>query len=145
LDDVSDALDKAVAATDLGVARDPFWWRGVRAIQWLFFLTAVAGAGWLAALAVFSFLQLAEPGVARLGTIPVPLLMLVDGAALGVLVAMFCRYAARVSARRRAARAGARLRASIAEVTDELVVEPMRQEVDAYARCRDGVQAALRR
>jgi GTP-binding protein EngB required for normal cell division len=145
LDDVSDALDKAVANTDLGVARDPFWWKGMRAVQWLLFLTAVVGAGWLAALAVFSYLQLPEPGRVDWLGIPVPTMMLIGGVLLGVLVAVACRFAASVSARRRASRADNRLRAAIEGVTDELVVDPMREEVGAYTRCRDGAKAALRR
>ncbi len=145
LDDVSDALDKAVASTDLGVSRDPFWWKGVRALQWLLFLIAVVGGLWLAALAFFSYLRLPEPRDLDWRGLPVPTLMLLGGAVLGVVVAAACRYAASVSARRRAARADNRLKSAIAVVTDELVVEPMRQEVDAYTRCRDGAKAALRR
>jgi len=30
-------------------------------------------------------------------------------------------------------------------VTDELVVDPMRGEVEAYTQCRDGAKAALGR
>ena len=145
LDDVSDALDKAVAETDLGVSRKPMWWGVVRVLQWLLFLTAVVGGLWLAALATFSYLQLSKPQEVDVRGAPVPTLMLIGGAVLGVLVAFGCRFAAKVSARRRASRADARLRHAIAEVTDELVVDPMRGEVDAYSRCRDGAKAALRR
>ena len=145
LDDVSDALDKAVAETDLGVARKPLWWGAVRVLQWLLFLTAVVGGLWLAALATFSYLQLSKPQEVDAGGVPVPTLMLIGGAVLGVLVAFGCRFAAKVSARRRTSRADARLRHAIAEVTDEFVVDPMREEVDAYSRCRDGAKAAMRR
>jgi GTP-binding protein EngB required for normal cell division len=145
LDDVSDALDKAVAATDLGVRRDPLWWPVVRFVQWVLFLAALAGGLWLAALASFAYLQLPDPRDVEWRGFPVPTLMLVGGAVLGVLLAMGCRYAARVSARRRASRANSRLRAAIAKVADEIVVGPMRSEIDAYTQCRDGVQAAIRR
>jgi GTP-binding protein EngB required for normal cell division len=145
LDDFADALDKAVASTDLGVRREPRWWTTVRVLQWLLFLTAVAGALWLAALAAFGFLQLPEPRRIDWEGIPVPTLLLLGGVLGGLLVATGSRYAARISARRRAARANARLRSAIELVTDELVVEPMRSEIDAYARCRDGVKTALKR
>jgi GTP-binding protein EngB required for normal cell division len=144
LDGFSQALDAAVASTELGARREPLWWRGVRALQWLLFLVAVAGGLWLLTLAVFAFLRLPEPDSVDWHGLPVPTLMLLGGVAVGVLVAVGCRYAARVSARRRAARARTRLRSAIASVTDELVVDPMGREIDAYNRCRDGVRMALR-
>lgn len=145
VDDLSDALDVAVARTDLGVAKDPWWWGGVRLLQWVLFVAAVIGGGWLAALAFFSYLRLPEPETAEWRGLPVPTLLLVGGVVLGLVVAGLSRLATRWSARRRAKRAEARLHAAIAEVVDDLVVEPMQGELDAYARCRDGVDAALRR
>ncbi len=145
LDDFADALDKAVAGTDMGVHRNPRWWTFVRVLQWLLFLTAVGGGLWLLSLAFFDFLQLPEPSRVEWQGFPVPTMMLLGGVVIGILVAVGCRWAARVSARRRAARADARLRSAIEAVADELVVEPMRNEVEAYNRCRDGVKAALKR
>ena len=145
LDDVSDALDKAVGGTDLGVRRDPWWWSGVRVLQWLLLLTAAVGGVWLGALALIDLLRLPQPGDPQVGAMPVPTLMLVGGIVLGLLIGVACRYATGVSARRRAARVDARLREAIEGVTDELVVDPMRREIDAYLACRDGAAAALRR
>ena len=78
--------------------------------------------------------------------VSVPTVLLVGGAVLGLLVAVGCRYAASVSARRRASRANGRLRTAIEGVTDELVVDPMREEVDAYTRLsrrREGCSTPL--
>jgi len=61
------------------------------------------------------------------------------------VVAVVCRFAARVSARRRAQRADVRLRSAIADVCDEMVIMPMQAEMTAYTRCRDGLRSALRR
>ena len=41
--DLADSLDRAVATTDLGVARKPLWWRGFGLLQALLAATAVAG------------------------------------------------------------------------------------------------------
>ena len=49
-----------------------------------------------------------------------------------------------MGARRRARSADRRLRAAIAEVTEELVIEPIETEIEAYRRARDGLAAALR-
>ncbi len=145
LDDFADGLDKAVANAELGVSRTPLWWGMVRLLQWLLFSVALVGGLWLGVLAVMSYLQLPEPSMVRWGDLPLPTLMLIGGVVLGIVVAVGCRFAAKVSARRRALRADARLRGSIAEVCDELVVEPMRAEVAAYNLCRDGLAVALAR
>ncbi len=145
LDDLSDGLDKAVAGTDLGVATSPRWWGAIRWLQWLLFFVAVAGGLWLAALAFFAYLRLPAPAEVSWNGFPVPTLMLLAGASAGLVVAVVCRFAARVSARRRAQRADVRLRSAIADVCDEMVIMPMQAEMTAYTRCRDGLRSALRR
>jgi GTPase Era involved in 16S rRNA processing len=144
LDDLNDALDRAVAGTDLGVGRTPAWWKVVRVLQWVLFFVAVAGGLWLAGLAVMGYLQLPEPTTPDYRGLPVPTLMLLGGVLAGVLVALLSRLLVSVGARRKARSADRRLRAAIGEVTDELVIEPIEAEVDAYRRARDGLAAALR-
>jgi len=143
--ELASALNTAVARTDLGVSSDPFWWRVVRLAQWVLFTAAVVGALWLAALAGLSYLRLSVPDTGDLAGIPVPTALLIGGVVLGVLLSLGCQRLARISARRRARRADSRLRASIAEVSDSLVVRPIQAELDAYAECRRGLDAALKR
>ena len=142
---LTDELNRAVSRTDLGVATDPWWWRAVRVLQWLLFLIALAGALWLAALAGVSYLQLSLGNPLDVGGFPLPTLMLLAGIALGLVVAFVCRLLARVSAKRRSRRADARLRSAISEVADEFVVAPIEAEIDAYTRCRQGLETALKR
>ena len=144
LGDLNDALDRAVGGTDLGVSRTPAWWQLVRLLQWLLFFAALAGGLWLAGLAVMGYLQLPEPSTPKYRGLPVPTLMLIGGVAVGVVVALLCRVFTSAGARRRARSADRRLRAAIAEVTEELVVEPIEAEIEAYRRTRDGLAAALR-
>jgi hypothetical protein len=145
LDKLGDALDEAVARTDLRAARTPLWWTAVRLLQWLLFLTALAGAVWLGALAFSSYLQLSDVNTPDYLGIPVPTWMLLVGVLLGIAVAFGCRVAAGVSGRRSAALADQRLRAAIAPVCERLVIEPIETEIDTYRQCRDGLAAALRR
>jgi hypothetical protein len=145
LDELGDALDQAVAQTDLGETRTPFWWTSVRIVQWVLFFTALVGALWLGALAFSAYLQLSDVTTPDLLGIPVPTWMLVVGALLGVAVAYGCRLAAGVSARRSAALADHRLRGAIAPVCERLVIEPLETEIDTYRQCRDGLAAALKR
>ena len=88
LDDLGDRLDGALASTDLGIARIP-WWAGlVRVLQWLLILAALGGAAWLGALAVLSYLQMDSPEPPEVGSLPVPTLLLVGGVVLGLLLAL---------------------------------------------------------
>jgi GTP-binding protein EngB required for normal cell division len=144
LDDVSDALDKAIVTTDLGVSRTPWWWSAVRAVQWVVLLAMLTGAVWLAALFLFTYLRLPEPPTPQWYDIPVPTLLFLGGAAVGIALAVLCRGLAALSARRHAEAVNRRLRAAITEVVDELVIEPIEVELDAYRACRDGVEAARR-
>ena len=144
LDDLGDALDKAVATTDLGVSRTPLWWRLVRFLQWVLILCAVAGGLWLGGLAVLGYLQVPAPDTPRYQGFPLPTFMLLGGVAVGVLLALLCRVFTGWSARSKARSADRRLRAAIGEVTEDLVVTPIEAEVEAYRRTRDGLATALR-
>jgi hypothetical protein len=145
LDDVGDALDRAVGETDLGGERRPLWWGLVQWLQWALFLVAVAGGLWLAGLFALGYLRLPEPDTPEWNGFPVPTLMLLGGVLAGVLLALLSRLFAGISARRRAAAVQRRLHTAIGEVTQRHVVEPVQAELDAYRACRDGIAAARRR
>jgi GTPase Era involved in 16S rRNA processing len=143
LPDLNDALDKAVSSTDLGVGRTPVWWQLVRALQWVLILTALAGAVWLGVLAVMGYLQVPQPSTPRYRGFPLPTLMLLGGVVVGIVLGLVCKLVVRLSARRKARTAERRLRAAIADVTEELVVLPVQAEVEAYRAARSGLAAAL--
>ncbi|MGE0168327.1 MAG: GTPase [Nocardioides sp.] len=144
LDDLNDRLDRSLAATDLGVAKIPWWASLVRVLQWLLILTAVTGAAWLIVLAVFDYLQMREPSTPQVGPFPLPALLLVGGVAVGAVLALFCRLLVGWTARNRARSADRRLRAALREVADELVVSPIEGELVAYRQVRDGLSKALK-
>jgi GTPase Era involved in 16S rRNA processing len=144
LDDLGDRLDAAMAGTDLGVAKMPLWAGAVRLLQWLLILVALGGGGWLVALAVMGFLELPEPTTPKVSGVPVPTLMLVGGVALGLLLALLCRVLVRMTARRRAAAADRLLRSAVHDVAVELVVDPIRTELQAHSDVRQGLARALK-
>ncbi len=145
IDDTGDALDRAVAETDLGVSRRPLWWGAVRLLQWALFAVALAGALWLAGLVALDYLQMPEPDTPDWRGLPVPTVMFVGGVLVGIVVALLCRVLASVSAKRRAAAVERRLRNAIGDVVQEYVVDPIQTEIDAYRVCRDGIAAATKR
>jgi hypothetical protein len=143
-DDLADAPDRAVAVTDLGMTRKPLWWRAVGGLQALLAATMVAGALWLAGLYALTVLRLPEPAPPQVGLLPLPTVLLLGGLLAGLIPALPARALAVLGARRRRARAEARLRQAVADAATALVFAPIRAELAAYAALRDAV-ATLRR
>jgi GTP-binding protein EngB required for normal cell division len=144
LPDLGDRLDAALSDTDLGASRVPAWAGAVRLLQWVLILGALAGAGWLGALAVMGYLRVPQPDTPDVGAFPLPTLLLVGGVALGLLLALVCRFLVAATARRRARVADRRLRDAVRKVSEELVVAPVEAELQAYTTVRSGLAKALR-
>ena len=66
------------------------------------------------------------------------------GIALGMLLALLSRGLIAIGSRARARKAEQRLRAAVAEVSDELVVAPLQVELDAYRTTVEGLRTARR-
>ncbi|MEW1809119.1 GTPase [Pseudarthrobacter phenanthrenivorans] len=132
-DRLPDALDQAIAGTDLGANRRAWWWGAFNVVQWLALLTLVGGLGWLGVLAGLGYLQLPVPAVPRVEGWPVPTLMIALGLALGILLAVTGRLIAAGDARARAARARRRLNSAVAAAAQELVVTPVAEEIARLA------------
>ncbi|MDT0165058.1 GTPase [Actinotalea sp. AC32] len=141
-DALPDLLDHAVGSAPLVPARRPAWWSGVGALQWVLVAVMVAGAGWLGVLAALGALQLFVPDPPRWGDVPWPTVLLVGGAALGVLVAVVARLLVGAGARRRAARARTRLRRAVESVADEAVVAPVGAVLTRMDACRTAATVA---
>jgi GTP-binding protein EngB required for normal cell division len=137
--DLPDALDRAVAKTDLGMARKPIWWRAVGLLQWTFTLVAVAGLGWLIAGYAVRALGLPALNHPKVGAVPLPTLMLLGGLLLGLLLWLLMKPIVHWRARRARRRAEQRLRAAITEVAREYVVAPVREVLNAYAQAREAL------
>jgi GTP-binding protein EngB required for normal cell division len=137
-----DALDQAVASTDLGIERRPRWWTVVNLLQWLALAAALIGGGWLVALAVVGWLQLPEIGTPDWGPLPVPTALLLGGVVVGVLLAVASRIAARIGANRRADAVRRKLSAAVATAADEVVVAPVDAEIDRYRSFRQAASVA---
>jgi GTP-binding protein EngB required for normal cell division len=144
LGDLSDALDRAVSGTDLGMGRKPIWWWVVGAIQWLVTLAAIGGLLWLATGYVIRALGLPRLEYPMVGYVPLPTLLLLGGIVAGILVAVVVKPFVRFGARRAKRRAETRLRAAVADVGGEHVVAPVKGVLRAYAEAREALAAAGR-
>ncbi|MGA5764687.1 GTPase [Nonomuraea bangladeshensis] len=140
--ELMDAVDRAIATASLDATRRPRWWSAVNALQWLVFAAMLAGALWLGVLFGMDYLRLPQPPLPTAGPVPWPTVLLAGGALAGVLVALLSRLLAWLGGRRRARRTGRALRTAIAEVSDQLVLEPVRAELDRHARFTEALRLA---
>ncbi|MGW9586709.1 GTPase [Microbacterium sp. NPDC055455] len=142
-----DALDRAVVRTvEVRRAR---WWSLVNVVQWLLLAVAVAGGAWLGLLALLDYLRMPAADLAptlRLGEfdVPWPTLLLVAGAAAGLVLALVAGAAVRAGARRRAARVADRLRDSVAAVAHDEILGEVDAELTALTTAREAARRAAR-
>lgn len=141
-DALPDRVDRAIATTGLDLAQHRRWWQLVRVLQWLLVAAVVAGLGWLGVSFLLVYLQLPPlPEVTWWG-LPAPTVLLVGGVLAGLLLAGLARIFVEVGARRRTSQARQSLRAAIARVTGELVIDPVKAEQDRYEKARLALERA---
>ena len=135
-------LDVAVAQARI-VPGQPHWWRAVGVTQWALAAVAAVGALWLLGLVGLRLLAVDPPDPPTVAGLPVPTVMLVVGALLGVLLSVLARVGVARSARRAAARALGQVEAQVAGVAREQVAEPVEAELATLLEFRVGILAAL--
>ena len=136
-----DALDRAVAETNLGMTRKPIWWRVVGILQWALTVAAVGGLGWLVGGYAVRALGLPALEYPMVGDVPLPTLLLLGGLLLGLLLWLLMKPVVNWAARRAERRADQRLRGAVTEVGREYVVAPVREVLNAYAQAREALTA----
>jgi GTP-binding protein EngB required for normal cell division len=141
-DALPDRVDRAIATTDLDLAQHRRWWQLIRVLQWLLVAAVVAGLGWLGLSFLLVYLQLPPlPKVTWWG-VPAPTVLVVGGMLAGLLLAGLARIFVEVGARRRTSQARQSLRAAIARVTGELVIDPVKAGQDRYEKARLALERA---
>ncbi|MEV0455061.1 GTPase family protein [Catellatospora methionotrophica] len=142
-DELPDALDRAVAQTDLGVARKRWWWRAVGLLQWLVTAVALVGLLWLGVrlgMQALALPPLRTPMVD--GWLPVPTALLAGGLLAGFLIAVLVRPVVRLAARARRRRATRRLRDAVQGVVKQLVEDPASAVLTDYSTARAALREA---
>ena len=139
-----DALDQAIATTDLKASKRPLWWGIFNALQWLAFLLALGGLGWLGVLAVLGYFQMPVPEVPRTEGWPWPTLMVAGGVVLGLVLAVAGRVLGGWAARIRARGVARRLNSAVAEVAGQRIVEPVKAGIGKLKSFNAALKAALK-
>lgn len=143
--DFAARLDDAVRSTRLRSNRPAAWWRVVNLLQWLAFVTFLAGAGWLIVIGLGAVVPFTVAAAPRARGFSLPLLLAGTGFAVSMLLWIVGALAARRQARRRARKARTRLRRAIDKVTVEAIINPVREELGLYERYRSSLSSALSR
>lgn len=142
LDDVPDALDVAIARTDLGLAEQRRWWRLVGVAQWVGALVALTGLVWLGVRLAMFAIGLPELPSPHVGVLPLPTVLLLGGLLFGLLLSIVVRPFVRRGAKRARRSAEKKLRNAAANVAMEMIVGPVRAKLQTYAFARDALDAA---
>jgi energy-coupling factor transporter ATP-binding protein EcfA2 len=142
LDDVPDALDVAIARTDLGLAERRRWWRMIGVAQWAGALVALTGLVWLAVRLVMFLLDLPELPTPHAGILPLPTALLFGGLLFGLLLSIVVRPFVHQGAKRARRSAEKKLRNAAANVAMEMIVAPVRAKLKTYAFARDALASA---
>jgi GTP-binding protein EngB required for normal cell division len=137
--DLPDALDRAIATTDLGADHRPAWWRLVGGLQWLLLAAAAAGLIWLVLGYAMSALGLPDIGDPKVGAVPLATLLLLGGLGLGLLLWLLLKPLVEAGGRRAQRRAEQKLRAAVTDVGRGYVVAPVREVLNAYAQAREAL------
>ncbi|WP_247045600.1 GTPase [Arthrobacter rhizosphaerae] len=137
-----DALDQAIAGTELSAGKKSWWWPVFNFVQWLALVTVLGGLGWLGGLAGLGYLQLPVPEVPKAEGWPLPTLMILGGAVLGVFLAITGRVIAALAARVRAGAARRRLKSAVSAVAERRVVEPVEAEINRLRSFTAALKAA---
>ncbi|WP_425862194.1 GTPase [Arthrobacter sp. TWP1-1] len=141
--ELPEALDQAVASTDLKANTRAWWWPVFNVIQWLALLVAVGGLLWLGALAALGYFQMPVPETPKVEDWPLPTLMVIAGVVLGIFLAITSKFLAMAGAGGRATQARRRLRESVAEVSETLVVTPVEAEIAQYRAFQEALAVAV--
>ncbi len=138
-----DRLDRGIGSQTMPLQR-PRWWTVLGTVQRLLALSMAAGLVWLGVLFVLKWFQIPDPPMVRIGQFPLPTVLAVGGAVLGLLIALVGRQLAAVGAARRRERAREQLSEGIAATVDAEVIGPLDAELSAMRAAQDRIRVFSR-
>ncbi|MDQ3343987.1 MAG: ABC transporter, partial [Actinomycetota bacterium] len=139
IEEVPDALDRAVGGADLGMQVPPRWWRAAGIAQWTLLAVAVCGLAWLGLLAGLAYVQIdLEPP--KLGSFAWPTVLLFGGLLGGLALRVLARPFIAVGAARRRRRAERELSGRVGAVAEQLILVPARAELNVLVELGTAVR-----
>jgi GTP-binding protein EngB required for normal cell division len=134
-----DVLDEAAGRSDLHMD-PPRWWRVLGGVQWLASAGLVVGLLWLLMLWVLVWFQFPQPPTPTWRDVPLPSLLAVGGAVVGLVIAVLGRRLTSLGARRRGRKARESLAEQVAVVIEDHVVGPVDAELARLSELRRALE-----
>lgn len=125
--------EAVIVSTDIEAGRVPLWWRLVKLLQWLAFLTLLVGGGWLILRQFGTMIGIKLPEPPYYGIVSLPLILLVGGLLVGWMLTLISRVALRKGAERTVRRVSARLSQAVAREAKTHVLAGLESEIERYA------------
>lgn len=125
--------EAVIMSTDIEAGRVPLWWRLVKLLQWLAFLTLLVGFGWLLLRQFGTMIGIKLPEPPYYGIVSLPLILLVGGLLVGWMLTLISRVALRKGAERTVRRVSARLSQAVAREAKTHVLAGLESEIERYA------------
>jgi GTP-binding protein EngB required for normal cell division len=145
--DLPDALGASLKETLPTFNQVPRWWWMVKGWQYLLVGGAVAGTTWVGLLILYGIFEVGDSShnlISDAGLLPYVLVLVACMFGMGALTSAACRNVVALSAARHGERIELRMRESIAAVAAQKVLEPVADELRAYAGFRETVESARR-
>lgn len=136
-------IDDAVgSATRKHQSRSPLWWKLVGFLQMLLLTAAVVGLGWLAIIFFAQWFQLPDLPTPEIRGTPVPTALAIGGLLVGWLLGFLSRQLARIGAKRRSRAVRSEAATGVTMVAEELVLRPLRAELELRERLHELLSVA---
>lgn len=133
--DLTDELDSVVSNSPAIRLSRPKWWTAVAITHKVFLAVLVVGLVWLGVLAVASYLRMDVSNTPQWMGFPIPTLLTLGGLLAGILLGLVSRVVSIIHARRVARRVYGQLRDGVEELTQRLVILPVRAVREKREAC----------
>jgi hypothetical protein len=149
------ALNKLPADLDLAIARTPlpakgsWWWAIIGIVQWVTIVAGVLGALWLVGASLLPTFGMPALLIPRVESGPlegwaIPTLVIIAAVLVGVLLGIISAVLSALTAAGRRRRTRKRLLASVDEVVQRDVVQPVTAELDRARAVAAALEVARR-
>ncbi|WP_216379288.1 GTPase [Arcanobacterium phocae] len=132
--DIVRRADYVSSHTELENNRRPAWWRIVNIIQWLLMIGVLTGVVWLIARAIAVNMGIWLDRPPMIGILPLPLVMVVSGIALGWVLSLMSKVFIRRGQAKTERRIQSRLSAAFQQDLTEGLLEPLAQDIEQYRK-----------
>lgn len=142
--ELNDRLDRAISeSVRTHNDKNPAWWHLINTLQIAVAVAALAGLAWLGLIALAAYFRIPELPTPEYREVPIPTGLALGGLAIGLLLAFLAGRFAAVGAKRRARAVRKEAERQVGVVANEMIVNPMQEELDRRKDLRSQLETAF--